>query len=443
LELKPNSDDPFGRSRLVGLRVTPESSQPFVIEATYQVDRLAESRSRLCVTQRYEFFPQQEAGCEPSNSLRFPLNTITAPPLPCARYKPIVTYSFDGQQGEVLKALNVAQRLYYQVDGHSPNVPAIFRDCDTVLPVRGLICARQNPLGRELLAAAVVNGQAGDWDNIHQTYYDHVDEPNPNDSTHPSEFIGYPKPGCPECAHVHWRWSASSAIVNPAFGRGKPLIPPGSKQSVDVAVVRWNPNEADPNPNMSSLVNGEALTGGDIVFWYSATSHRGTDAFLTHGGFYSPYTTFPGIGAPFVGGGGGSGGAGASGTFSFVSEPGITTIDPIDPPSAAGTLPKGFTVFENNAFDIGTTATVTGSMTISLTASTVDDPKVFARLRVFHNESGVLVDRTILAPSTQAPNFDTRTISARVDALGPIVVALIDDSPISRAYLPIVSKQVR
>ena len=38
-------------------------------------------------------------------------------------------------------------------------------------------------------------------------------------------------------------------------------------------------------------------------------------------------------------------------------------------------------------------------------------------------ESGVLVDRTILAPNTPAPNFTTKTICSNVTSLGPFVIA--------------------
>lgn len=45
----------------------------------------------------------------------------------------------------------------------------------------------------------------------------------------------------------------------------------------------------------------------------------------------------------------------------------------------------------------------------------VDDPEEFARLRILHRESGVLVDRTLLFPEVPFPDFASRRICARVE----------------------------
>src|SRR5207244_1123882 len=117
-----------------------------------------------------------------------------------------------------------------------------------------------------------------------------------------------------------------------------------------------------------------------------------------------------------------------------VSASGATFVEAIDPsaivttnkplhPSSAGALPSGYLVVDDLAFEISTTATVTGPMTICFDVSSVTDQAVFAGLRVFHNEDGVLVDRTILSPDAPAPDFAAKMICARVNSLGTFVLA--------------------
>ena len=110
-------------------------------------------------------------------------------------------------------------------------------------------------------------------------------------------------------------------------------------------------------------------------------------------------------------------------TFSQVTAGGSTTFTPIDPASA-GTLPAGYTlVGGNTAFDITTTAIVTPPIDVCLNVAAITDLQAFERVRILHGEGGVLVDRTILAPDTPAPNFATKTVCARVNSLSPFVAA--------------------
>jgi uncharacterized repeat protein (TIGR01451 family) len=115
-------------------------------------------------------------------------------------------------------------------------------------------------------------------------------------------------------------------------------------------------------------------------------------------------------------------------TFANVSVPGNTTIVPI-PPSLAGTLPGGFAVFGNLAFEVTTTATVSGPIILTFVVPSAADPLTFATLRVLHGEGGAFVDRTVLAPSTPAPDFPTHRIRARVPSLSPFVIAQIMSHP--------------
>lgn len=116
-------------------------------------------------------------------------------------------------------------------------------------------------------------------------------------------------------------------------------------------------------------------------------------------------------------------------TFAGVSTSGATMVTPIVPASA-GSLPNGYTISNINvAYDITTTATVSGPITIAFRVLSVNNLEAFNNLRVLHSENGVLVDRTILSPDSPAPDFNTRTIYARVDSLSPFVIARLVNSP--------------
>ena len=137
-------------------------------------------------------------------------------------------------------------------------------------------------------------------------------------------------------------------------------------------------------------------------------------------------------------GGGSVGGSGATANFVSVTAPGVTYFDPIAPglagplllrtgpsnqPNSIRSAASGYIPVDDLAFDISTTATFSGPVTTCYDASAVTDPAVFANLRVFHNEAGVLVDRTILPPDTPPPDFKAKTICARTTTLGKFVVA--------------------
>jgi beta-propeller repeat-containing protein/HYR domain-containing protein len=111
-------------------------------------------------------------------------------------------------------------------------------------------------------------------------------------------------------------------------------------------------------------------------------------------------------------------------TFASVTAEGNTTATPIDP-NTAGSLPGGYTVFHNTAYDITTTATFTGAITESFNVPAASDPATFSTLRALHLEGGVQTDRTILPPDSPPPDFATKTISARTFSLSPFVIALL------------------
>jgi probable HAF family extracellular repeat protein len=112
-------------------------------------------------------------------------------------------------------------------------------------------------------------------------------------------------------------------------------------------------------------------------------------------------------------------------TFSNVLAEGNTSVASILPASA-GSISGGYELAGiNEAYEITTTATVSGPITIAFKVPSVNDPAVFNSLRVLHHENGTLVDRTILPPDSPTHDFATRTVYARVDSLSPFVVARV------------------
>lgn len=109
-------------------------------------------------------------------------------------------------------------------------------------------------------------------------------------------------------------------------------------------------------------------------------------------------------------------------TFPTVTGAGSTSITPIDPASV-GTVPGSFTMFGNFAFDIATTAATTGSIDLCFTLSNLVNSNLFSALRILHNESGILVDRTLSA------DFPSQTICARVPSLSPFALAVYQAQP--------------
>lgn len=288
-ELKPAGDDTVARSRLIDYQVSPPGSNPLVIKATYGIDRISNTGADSClsITQRYEFY-QETSNNEPSQYAKISWHRD---PLKSSPFKPIIEYAYQGGNSgtETLVSINVPQRLHFQDDAKVPNTATFFQDSDTIIgtTVGGLIYLHEpGSVVKNYLAPtaetnflAILNGNStGTWDNYHQSYNAEVDSP----TTLP------PGPGCPECVHIHWRWSAlATSPTDPSlYGNGLARVPNGSKQDVEIAVVKYAPGEEHPN-DFHDLINNEDLTNQDIVFWYSGTGHQDHDRFFTHGGFFS------------------------------------------------------------------------------------------------------------------------------------------------------------
>jgi hypothetical protein len=89
--------------------------------------------------------------------------------------------------------------------------------------------------------------------------------------------------------------------------------------------------------------------------------------------------------------------------------------------ASAGGLPAGITA--RFAYDVSSTAVYSGVIDVCINVPSINDATEFSKLRLYHGEAGVLVDRTITAPDALAPDFSTRRICARVTSLSPFVVA--------------------
>ncbi|HEX4347483.1 MAG TPA: protease pro-enzyme activation domain-containing protein [Vicinamibacterales bacterium] len=114
-------------------------------------------------------------------------------------------------------------------------------------------------------------------------------------------------------------------------------------------------------------------------------------------------------------------------TFASVSAPGLTSVVAVDS-SAAQSAAPGFSVVNGLAYDVVTTAGVSGRITACFTVPWVTDARAFARLRVLHLENGVMVDRTAASP---APDFASRRLCALTTSLSPFAIAqaLPDTTP--------------
>lgn len=108
-------------------------------------------------------------------------------------------------------------------------------------------------------------------------------------------------------------------------------------------------------------------------------------------------------------------------TFSNVTAAGTTTITPIDP-SSLTTLGDFAVDGSTLAFDISTTATFRGQITICFQVPSVTDQVTFNSLRILHYVSGKVV-----AEKITSRDWATKTICTAVNSLSPFVVIRTTD----------------
>jgi hypothetical protein len=88
------------------------------------------------------------------------------------------------------------------------------------------------------------------------------------------------------------------------------------------------------------------------------------------------------------------------------------SVDPVSPATTAN-----FSLSNNlGAYDISTTASFSGSVTLCFQALTVNDSTTFSNLQLFHIENGTLVD------VTSSRDFSTKTVCGTVTSLSPFVL---------------------
>lgn len=248
----------------------------WTISAEYRVDLAPAGASgiastHLDVIQRYEFYEPfsekqfKDIACEPSQST---VVALVATPLPdCGRWKPIITYDFEDTTGKtLLRSLNAAERLHFTPDAVAVRAATLMRDCNNAGPSSDLcgptglleMYSGESAISHEVAIRGLVADStshstlAGRYDNVHQTPSSAVQGPVPI------------PPGCPECVHVHWKWSDKIGAPD-FFGRGKPLICDAilaaqatgcsSHQQLDVGLVAYHSEALSPG-NFMQLING-------------------------------------------------------------------------------------------------------------------------------------------------------------------------------------------
>jgi len=175
----------------------------------------------------------------------------------CYRFIPLVKYVWKSPGYNLPPDPRRLDKItaYYKVDYGNDAGLNIYRDRNINIGNFFQI-GPQDFQAKEIKFRAVVNGKQGSYDTIHNA---HLGQPLYLPGCRTSDF---------DCLHMHWRWADMTPDVDPMVdtitdGRipshyeGLPYLVPG--QTIDVAVVKYNPNEKyteDP----TTLVNGEILS---------------------------------------------------------------------------------------------------------------------------------------------------------------------------------------
>jgi uncharacterized repeat protein (TIGR01451 family) len=422
LELRPDNSGTAsqpvpGGSRLTGFQIDHTSTR-LLIKATFEVTGIpVTSGSCLVVTQQYEFYPDfqpstVELACEPFGELQ------------CARFRPKVSYEFRGPATD-LKAIEFAQRIWFaaRFPPAQPNAAAIHQECEDFACIftesEFGFADKRNPILTERLVSAIKQGQPGDWDSYHQTYDWRVDEPGLS-------------PGCPECVHIHWRWGA--ALSSPLIvdlvpdgseffvinGGGKTIIPPGSKQTVNIAVVAWHAGEEDPESVddliglVPEVVGVPVVGNGPLVFWYLAgypSNPQSSDTIFHHGGWFAHLTdTNPGENVIVAPVDATTGQVPLTLTFTTVTSAGSTLLytDTVAPPP-----PSGFRLgAPAKYYYVTTSAGFTGSVRVCINYTGLSFIGSPDQLKLFHYEGNTWIDRTVsVLPGSSVICADVTTFS--------------------------------
>ncbi len=386
------------RSQLLRFTVTPSNGDSFALQAQYLLDRLDGDPDRspevpdscAVVTQRYEFWREGYDAPEASDELS------------AARFKPIVSYQyFTSGNGPQLVSFNTAQRFLFQpterfhpLANGSPSqlfpdsptsVATLFFDCEHLDNVflcngpgvtgtasdEGSKFFGVNPLVRETAVRVIENGKTAPTtigstvpptltraDNLHLRA--RVGENGGSTAVAGPSPTGHP--GCPECLHIHWRWAKlltrsdplGALVVSPRFDNhgGDPIIPGGSNQDVDIALlVPGDEEHPGPGQTYKTFADGQPISQSDdsvqtpLAFWYSATGHLNQDSFMIHGGFFSSQRV-------------------------VIGNPGVFTSATVPIPLQASACPLAFQIA--GLCPIGSTITNRSGHTVAWTATMTD-----------------------------------------------------------------------
>ena len=272
-QLEPAGTAEKCRVRLVDFNVSPPGEN-LTVKATYAVDHIPKgSDACLLITQEYRFGPTIDPHIKPAERCE-PFGEVT-----CARFWPLLRYEFqpenDNEQAHF--QFKTSQRLHFLVDGRAVNSAMFAHDVDgleaaaTNKPDQGFLPSPiqimgGNPLEDPRTFNVIEDGKAipRSADNYHQTWKEEIEPPT------------IYAPGCPECVHIHWRWSSNVRTVKgyfPQLGDGSALVPKGSKQSVRLSV--WGHQAG-------------GLKYNSPILFYTAESSAASDVFFAHGGWFAP-----------------------------------------------------------------------------------------------------------------------------------------------------------
>jgi hypothetical protein len=282
VRLAPDSDDAFGRSRLLSAKLTgttagADSSQ---VVAVYGIDHLGpKSGSCLLVRLSYQFKRfGTDTNCHPTAKIGYGDIAL----LKCSQFRPLLEYRFRGADGEKLREIQTAQRLHLDLDGQARSMAMVEdRDLTDLTPTGNPILKRfVNPVTVERRFEAIVNGKAGPWDNFHQRA-----TLNPVDL--PADLTDGIARACGECFHMHWRWGRLAGGDLPGLGGTEPLIPEGSTQSAYVQLSRARASEEGMSvdrigANVERWTPANVLADGDVALHWIASNTQQKDAFFTH-----------------------------------------------------------------------------------------------------------------------------------------------------------------
>jgi hypothetical protein len=250
-----------------------------------------------------------------------------------------------------------------------------------------------------------------------QTFLSMTKQVNPRESP-PTRPANFSSPGPRLTSKLAWSIQPDDDIFTGASAGGTPTNLTGNASSGQAPA--WSPDgtmlvfsrPSSPRRLITMSANGGTqieLADGEFPSWGplpSTPTSAGNDVSVTFGA-----TTV---------------------IFDNVTTAGATTINPVSPVSGTNTAPTGYVTIAGAgmAFDISTTASNSGPITLCFTVSNITDRALFDSLRVQHGENGQLVDGTILSgvplppgcDTNLVPNFTNKTICACVTSLSPFMI---------------------